>query len=55
MELLFVFATLPDDAVLSLIGFLFHSLYASVSGRGIHNVCIHLKSTWSTLESLHSS
>lgn len=42
------FFFLQDDAVLSLIGFPFHSLHASVSGQGIHHVCICLKSVWST-------
>lgn len=42
------FASLQDDAVLSLIGFPFHSLHASLSGQGIHHVCICLKSIWGT-------
>lgn len=42
------FATVPYDAGLSLIAFPFHSLHASMSGQGIHHVCICLKSIWST-------
>lgn len=40
-------ATPQDDAGSSPIGFPFHSPHASVSGRGIHPVCIRLKSIWS--------
>lgn len=48
LSVFFFFASLQDDAVFSLIGFPFHSLHASVSGQGMHHVCICLKSVWST-------